>query len=110
MLPLKVMNKLVITILVLSLLGNVFQYTYLMGYDKNVSTVTDAYEVEQLENFDLNRAVHERNLLILDLQHKLSECTSLIALIEEEFKGLVAVSHLLGGKNGKEKETKEKKE
>jgi len=96
--------------LCLSLLGNAYQYTYLVGYDKNVKIVTDAYEVEQLENFDLNRAIHEKNLLIIDLQYRVSQCESLIAIIEEEFRGMILVSHLLGGKNGKEKETKTKKE
>ena len=108
MLPLRILmkNKILNAVLIISLIGNAYQYSYLLGYDKNVSTVTSAYEVEQLENFDLNRAIHEKNLLIFDLQYKLENCRSLVAIIEEEFKGLVAVSHLLGGKNGKEKETK----
>jgi len=104
-------RKAINIILILSLLANAYQYTYMVGYDKNVGMVTDAYEVEQLENFDLNRAIHEKNLLILDLQYKLNDCRSLVAIIEEEFKGLVAVSHLIGdtnGKNNKEKQESEK--
>ena len=58
----------------LSLLGNIYQYTYHLGYDANVSMVVDAYETEQLENFDLNRTLHHRNLIILDTQYKLEEC------------------------------------
>ena len=99
--------RIVLFSLGLSLLGNVYQYTYLLGYDKNVSLVTEAYEVEQLENFDLNRAIHEKNLIIVDLQYKLNECSSLIAIIEEEFRGLILVSHLIGDKNGKDNKENE---
>jgi len=104
-------KKLVNIFLILSLIGNAYQYTYLVGYDKNVGIVTSAYEKEQLENFDLNRAIHEKNLLIFDLQYKLTDCRSLIAIIEEEFKGLVAVSHIIGENNGKniKEEQKEKR-
>ena len=92
----------------MSLIGNAYQYVYLKGYDRNVGIVTDAYELEQLENFDLNRAIHEKNLLILDLQYKLNDCRSLVAIIEEEFKGLVAVSHLIGESNRKDTKEKQK--
>ena len=59
---------------ILSLLGNLYQYTYLRGYDANVSMVVEAYEKEQLENFDLNAALHHRNLIVLDIQYQLEEC------------------------------------
>ena len=103
-------RKAINIILIISLLANAYQYSYLVGYDKNVSMVTNAYETEQLENFDLNRAIHEKNLLIFDLQYKLTDCRSLIAIIEEEFKGLVAVSHLIGDKNGKDNKKSKQKE
>ena len=58
----------------LSIFGNVYQYTFHKGYDANVSMVIDAYVVEQNENFDLNTALHHRNLILFDLQYKLEEC------------------------------------
>lgn len=73
----RIRNKhiVLLTILaLLSLLGNLYQYTYLRGYDANVSMVVDAYETEQLENFDLNRTLHHRNLIVLDLLDELDEC------------------------------------
>jgi hypothetical protein len=36
--------------------------------------VVEAYEKEQLENFDLNAALHHRNLIVLDIQYQLEEC------------------------------------
>lgn len=60
----------------LSVLGNIYQYTYHLGYDANVSMVVDAYEVEQNENFDLNTALHHRNLILFDLQYQLEDCLS----------------------------------
>ena len=72
-------NKHIVLLMILallSLLGNIYQYTYLRGYDANVSMVIEAYEKEQLENFDLNAALHHRNLVIFDLQYKLDECLS----------------------------------
>ena len=73
----RIRNKHIISLMILallSILGNVYQYTFHKGYDANVAMVVEAYETEQLENFDLNRAVHERNLIILDTQYKLEEC------------------------------------
>ncbi len=60
----------------LSILGNIYQYTYHLGYDANVSMVIEAYEQEQNENFDLNTALHHRNLILFDLQYQLEECFS----------------------------------
>ena len=82
-------------ILILSLTGNLFQYTFHKGYDQNVSFVVNAYEEEQLENFDLNRAIHEKNLIILDLNWKFNECKSMLQIIEEETDGSIAVKHIL---------------
>ena len=82
-------------ILILSLSGNLFQYTFHKGYDQNVSFVINAYEEEQLENFDLNRAIHEKNLIILELQWTLNECKSMLQIIEEETNGSIAVKHIL---------------
>ena len=82
-------------ILILSLVGNLFQYTFHKGYDQNVSFVVNAYEEEQLENFDLNRAIHEKNLIILDLNWKFNECKSMLQIIEEETDGSIAVKHIL---------------
>ena len=82
-------------ILILSLAGNLFQYTFHKGYDQNVSFVINAYEEEQLENFDLNRAIHEKNLIILDLNWTLNECKSMLQIIEEETDGSIAVKHIL---------------
>ena len=75
----RIRNKHIVLLMILallSLLGNIYQYTYHLGYDANVSMVVEAYEVEQLENFDLNRTLHHRNLIVLDLQHELEECLS----------------------------------
>jgi|TARA_R110002020_G_scaffold57980_4_gene159235 hypothetical protein len=79
--------------LILSLAGNVYQYAFYKGYDQNVGIVIEAYSEEQLENFDLNRAIHEKNLLIFDLDWKLKECISILNIAEEE--GAIAVEHLL---------------
>tara|TARA_R100000995_G_C3415732_1_gene91474 strand:+ start:305 stop:646 length:342 start_codon:yes stop_codon:yes gene_type:complete len=80
-------------LLMVSLGGNIYQYSFYKGYDKNVSFVVDAYEVEQLENFDLNRAIHEKNLIIFELDWKLKDCISMVEMIEDE--GLVIIKHTL---------------
>ena len=82
-------------VLLLSLLGNFLQYEFFKGYDKNVSTTAKSFETEQLENFDLNRAVHEKNLTILDLNKKLNECIEILRIVEEETDGSIAVKHIL---------------
>ena len=81
--------------LVLSLVGNFLQYEFFKGYDKNVITIAEGFEAEQLENFDLNRGLHERNLIVLDLQRKLNECISILEIIEDETNGSIAVDHIL---------------
>ena len=88
-------SKVKMIILILSLLGNIYQYTFFKGVDKNLGTIVNAYEVEQLENFDLNRAIHEKNLLIFELDWKLKECISMVKIIEEETDGSIAVGHIL---------------
>jgi len=80
-------------ILMVSLGGNIYQYSFYKGYDKNVGFVVDAYEIEQLENFDLNRAIHEKNLIIFELDWKYKECRSMVEMIEDE--GLVIIKHTL---------------
>jgi hypothetical protein len=82
-------------LLIISVSGNFYQYSFHKGYDKNVSFVINAYEEEQLENFDLNRAIHEKNLIIIDLQWTLNECKSMLQIIEEETDGSIAVRHIL---------------
>ena len=82
-------------LLIISASGNFYQYSFHKGYDKNVSFVINAYEEEQLENFDLNRAIHEKNLIILDLNWTLNECKSMLQIIEEETNGSIAVKHIL---------------
>ena len=64
----------IVSILLISMVLNFYQYSFMKGYQENVGIITTAFETEQLENFDLNRAVHERNLIILDTQYKLEEC------------------------------------
>ena len=81
--------------LLLSFLGNFLQYEFFKGYDRNVSTIAKSFESEQLENFDLNRGLHERNLIVLDLQRKLNECISILEIIEDETNGSIAVDHIL---------------
>ena len=73
----KLRNKHIVLLAILALLsvlGNIYQYTYHLGYDANVSMVIEAYEQEQNENFDLNTALHHRNLIVFDLQYQLEEC------------------------------------
>ena len=82
-------------LLILSVSGNFYQYSFHKGYDKNVSFVINAYEQEQLENFDLNRAIHEKNLIIINLEWTLNECKSMLQIIEEESNGSIAVKHIL---------------
>jgi hypothetical protein len=82
-------------VLLLSLLGNFLQYEFFKGYDKNVLIISESFEREQLENFDLNRALHEKNLMILDLQRKLKECMEVLKIVEEESDGSIAVQHIL---------------
>ena len=82
-------------LLIISASGNFYQYSFHKGYDKNVSFVINAYEQEQLENFDLNRAIHEKNLIIINLEWTLNECKSMLQIIEEESNGSIAVKHIL---------------
>lgn len=82
-------------VLTISLIGNVWQYAFFKGVDKNLGTIVDAYEYEQLENFDLNRAIHEKNLLIFELSWKFEDCKSMLKIIEEETDGSIAVGHTL---------------
>jgi hypothetical protein len=85
----------IVSLLVISMLLNFYQYSFMKGYQENVGIITTAFEQEQLENFDLNRAVHERNLQILDLNFKYNECVSMLQIIEEETDGSIAVKHIL---------------
>ena len=85
----------VATLLVISLVFNYYQYAFMKGYQDNVGIITTAFEQEQLENFDLNRAIHEKNLMILDLNWTLNECKSMLQIIEEETDGSIAVKHIL---------------
>jgi len=82
-------------LLAFSLGGNIYQYSFYRGYDKNVGIVVDAYQQEQLENFDLNRAIHEKNLFILDLNKRLQECLAVVNIIQDESDGMIVVEHIL---------------
>mgnify|MGYP003132003791 CR=1 FL=1 len=70
-------------ILVVSLLVNGYQWSFMVGYDKNVKAVVDAYEVEQLQNFDLNRMLHEYSMIIWDLQWELKQLKEVVPNHEE---------------------------